>query len=166
MHQLFHRPPSPLDLLVELLDHKAEQAQTRCLSVTDADDLWQAEAHRHALDQLTIQVLGGTLSAASRTFDAAAVPVWTPERRWHLAIAEGTARWLDHLTMEDTDPDALVDGLLAMITADQRHLALRLRHPDEVADEIGVTTGDVHNLIDAGQLGYCLLADAVWVVQP
>jgi hypothetical protein len=166
MHQLFHRPPSPLDLLVELLDHKAEQAQTRCLSVTDADDLWQAEAHRHALDQLTIQVLGGTLSAASTTFDAVTVPIWTPERHWHFALTNSTVRWLDNLAIDDTDPDALVDGLLAMIINDQRHLALRLLHPDEAAKQLGVTSDAVRDLIGSGRVGHCLLTDTIWVVEP
>jgi hypothetical protein len=162
-----HRPPAPLDLLIQLLDERADRAEASLLTAGhtgDPDDLRQAEAHRAALDQLTVRVLGGTPSATSKTFDAVAVPVWTPQRHWHLAVTDGTVRWLDNLAIDDTDPDALVDGLLAMVTIDQRHLALRLRHPDEVAEEIGRSTGDVHNLIDAGHLGYCDLAGTTWVV--
>jgi hypothetical protein len=160
---LYHRPPAPLDLL----DQTAEQAEANHLRATeteDANDLCRAEAHRAALDQLTVQLLGRTPSAASNTFDGVAVPSLTSERHWHLGLTNGTVRWLDNLAIDDTDPDALVDGLLAMIINDQRDFALRLHHMDEAAEHLGVTSDAVRDFIGCGRVGHCFLADTAWVV--
>jgi hypothetical protein len=158
------RTPDPLHLVTELLDAAGADAQARVAQATTLEQQETFLSHQQAIEDAANYLLGADPTPNWQPFVESVVAMHTPGRGWHVHTTPGTYGYLTTMTPE-RDGGAIADGLLYRLTLDQRDLAHRLLHPEEVAARFDIPIERIGHLVTRGALPHCTIEGITWIVE-